>query len=135
VIPYEYVGRGRDGRVISDWRVESFQKRQLAHLLLLLEQTDRNQAVGSVIYKKPVAGIYYAKINGRVALRPRCCIGPRDDRHVTFLERVQEIGRKEHPPLRESKASARRKSISDDPSLSQEITFHRPMLTEADHGP
>jgi hypothetical protein len=124
VIPYEYVDR-RGDRLVTDWPVEAAQWRQLRVLLILLEGTDRDQAVGSVIFKLRLPGIYYAKINGRVALRPRCCVGPHDGERVTFLERVQKSGGVEHPGLRDAKAPERMQEVADNRWRSKRVTFHR----------
>lgn len=130
MIPYEYVDR-RGDQLVTDWPVETAQWRQLRVLLILLEKTDRDQAVGSVIFKLKLPGIYYAKINGRVALRPRCCVGSHNGERVTFLERVQKSGGVESPGLRESKAPERMQEVTDNPRASRRVRFHR----ETGHGP
>lgn len=87
--------------------------------------------MGSVIFKLKLPGIYYAKVKGRVALRPRCCIGPNDGERVTFLERVHKTGGVESPSLRDSKAPQRMQEVIDTPHAARRITFHR----EVGHGP
>lgn len=118
----------KEGRVITDWGLEEAQLRQVKGLMRLLEQADRNLAVGSIIFKLPgkfMKGIYYAKVNGTVALRPRCCIGPGADDRVTFLERVQKIGGEEIPARRNSKALARKEGVANGSLGSSPITIHK----------
>lgn len=99
MIPYEYVEytltRGErvvTDRTITDWTREARQRRGLKSRMVMLMQVDRDMAVGSLVFKTDVEGIYYAKIRGNVALRPRLCLGPYDaDREVTFLERATEV--------------------------------------------
>lgn len=118
----------KEGRVITDWVLEEAQLRQVKVLMRLLEQADRNLAAGSIIFKLPgklMKGIYYAKVNGSVALRPRCCVGPGADDKVTFLERVQKIGGEETPSRRNSKALARKESIANGSLEYGPITLHK----------
>lgn len=124
VIPYELVSR-RGDRLITDWAIEANQRRQMRNLMLNLEATDRDQAVGSIIFKLPIAGVYYAKINGRVALRPRCCIGPGGDHRVTFLERVHKKDKVETPKVQQSGSGDRMRAVSEGNAIIQRITFHR----------
>lgn len=124
VIPYEYVGR-RGDRVVTDWPLEPDQLRRMKNLLIRLEQVDRDGAVGSIIFKKQVKGIYYAKINGRVALRPRLCIGPNGDHRVTFLERVDKKDNQERPSIGDSVAPARLETLEDGSVKGDRITLHK----------
>lgn len=122
MIPYEYVElsmwSGRrivTDRVITDWPVEHRQRRGLKARLVMLLQVDRDQAVGSLIFKTKSEGIYYAKIRGNVALRPRLCLGPKDaEREITFLERAQENNFKTVPPDASERALVRMKEVEVD---------------------
>src|SRR3954463_10418772 len=87
VISFEWVN-GRGESVLSDWRLEPRQQRQLRALLVQLEGVDYEMAVGTLIFKKSASDLYYSKINGNVALRPRCCLGPELSR-----QEFQEVGR------------------------------------------
>lgn len=138
MIPYEHVGRGGD-RVMTDWSLAPPQLRQVKNLLITLENADRDQAVGSIIFKiggtgvrkgKSMRKIYYAKTSGQMALRPRCCIGPHDGERVTFLERVQKSGGVESPGLSESKAPERMAEVAETPAASSLVTFHRRQSNE-----
>ena len=109
---------------MTDWPLEANQKRQLKSQLIVLESVDRVQSVGSILHKRSrVSGIYYAKINGKIALRPRCYIGPEDDQ-VTFLERVQKKDQVEAPTTLNSKASERMQAIQSGAAIRQRITLH-----------
>jgi hypothetical protein len=129
VIPYEYVEyEDRDGRrviierVISDWTREDRQRRALKTRLVMLLQADRNQAVGSLMFKTKEEGIYYAKIRGNVALRPRLCLGPKDtDNEVTFLHRATEKDMIVTPRDADKRAAARMKEVLQDDSRRLKI--------------
>src|SRR4051794_29404624 len=112
-------------------------------------------AVGTLIFKKGTAGIYYSKINGNVALRPRCCIGPELSRQeyqklsraqeaagesvpsaramfpagkaaiLTYLERVEKKDEKESPLLKDSKSSERLNEILANRNRRQRVTLHK----------
>jgi len=74
---------------------------------------------------EPTEGIYYAKIRGNVALRPRLCLGPRrPDDEVTFLERATEINFKVLPKDACERAHARMKILERDDSRRLLIRFH-----------
>lgn len=125
MIPYEYVGRRREC-LVTDWPLEASQLRQMKDLLVRLEQVDREVAVGSIIFKKGLKDVYYAKINGQVALRPRLCIGPGGDHRVTFLERVVKRGGKEQPSLDSSAAPERLEALRDGSATAERVTLHKP---------
>jgi hypothetical protein len=122
VILYEYVesvvraGRRMvTDRVITDWPAEQRQRRGLKARLVMLLQVDRDQAVGSLIFKTKTEGIYYAKIRGNIALRPRLCLGPKDpEREVTFLERAHEENFRIVPADASARALVRMKQIQTD---------------------
>lgn len=131
MIAYEYVeyaAQGRDRiiveRVITDWSREKRQRRGLKARLVMLAQVDRDQAVGSLIFKTETEGIYYAKIRGNVALRPRLCLGPKDpDAEVTFLQRATEINFKITPADADARASARMREVEADDTCRLRIRF------------
>ncbi|HSL81498.1 MAG TPA: hypothetical protein VLF66_01900, partial [Thermoanaerobaculia bacterium] len=110
MIPYEFVDR-RGDRLVTDWPLEARQMRQIKGLLIRLEQVDRGLAVGSILFKMKLRHVYYAKIRGEVALRPRVCIGPVFDEEVTFLERVEKKGGHERPSLETSRAPERLRAL------------------------
>lgn len=124
MIPYEYVGR-RGERLVTDWPLEAKQLRQVKNLLVRLEQADREVAVGSIVFKKKLKGVYYAKIDGQVALRPRLCIGPGGDHRVTFLERVVKRGGQEEPSLDNSAAPERLEALRGGSAEAERITLHK----------
>jgi hypothetical protein len=131
MIPYEYVeyttqGRNRVlvDRVITDWSREKRQRRGLKARLVMLAQVDRDQAVGSLIFKTEAEGIYYAKIRGNVALRPRLCLGPRNtDTEVTFLQRATEVNFKITPSDADARALIRMREVEADDSRRLKIRF------------
>jgi hypothetical protein len=125
VISYEYVEYEVQGssrvikdRVITDWPPgERRQRVALKVRLQMLEQVDRNQAVGSLIFKTDTEGIYYAKIRGNVALRPRLCLGPVNaDSEVTFLQRATEKNFKVFPKDACQRALSRMREVQVDDS-------------------
>jgi hypothetical protein len=128
MIPYEYVEyatQGRDRiiveRVITDWSREKRQRRGLKARLVMLAQ-DRDQAVGSLIFKTEAEGIYYAKIRGNIALRPRLCLGPGNaDTEITFLQRATEINFKITPSDADARALARMREVEEDESRRLKI--------------
>jgi hypothetical protein len=100
VIPYEWVN-GRGEPVLEGWGLESRQRRQLRALLIQLEGVDYEMAVGTLIFKKGASNIYYSKVNGNVALRPRCCIGPELSRQeYQELSRARLAAGESAPPER-----------------------------------
>ena len=131
MISYEYVEYAADGRdrvivdrVITDWSREKRQRRGLKARLVMLAQVDRDQAVGSLIFKTETEGIYYAKIRGNVALRPRLCLGPRDpDVEVTFLQRATEINFKIAPVDADARAAIHMREVEADDSRRLKIRF------------
>jgi len=125
VISYEYVDYIQQGskrlitdRVITDWPPgEQRQRRALKVRLTMLAAVDRDQAVGSLIFKTATPGIYYAKIRGNVALRPRLCLGPKDgEKEITFLQRAMEINFKIIPSDACDRALTRMKAVQADDS-------------------
>lgn len=124
MIPYEYVDR-RGDRVVSDWPLEARQMRQMKGLLIRLEQVDRELAVGSILFKMKLRHIYYAKIRGEVALRPRLCIGPAFDDEVTFLERVEKKGGRERPGVEASRAPERLRALRDGTGTRARVALHK----------
>lgn len=124
MIPYEYVDR-RGDRVVSDWPLEARQMRQMKGLLIRLEQVDRELAVGSILFKMKLRHIYYAKIQGEVALRPRVCIGPAFDDEVTFLERVEKKGGRERPGVEASRAPERLRALQDETGTRARVALHK----------
>jgi hypothetical protein len=140
VILYQWLSR-RGEAVIDDWVVEEQQARQLRVLLVSLEGVDFEVANGSLIFKTKEPGVYYSKINGNVALRPRCCLGPAlDDQEcraagisppsakedaLTYLERVNKRGGQETPSLRDSAAAKRIDEIENSRVRRSLITRHR----------
>jgi hypothetical protein len=106
MIPYEYVdgdldedgravpGKRRIDLLLADWDLDDRDRRALVAMLLVLFRADADQAIGSIIFKRPKApGVYYAKATGNVQLRPRLCRGPeRPNDEVTFLVRAIERG-------------------------------------------
>lgn len=154
MIPYEWVDRRGEG-VLSDWQLQPRQRRQLAALLLNLEAFDFEMARNTLIFKKGARDIYYSKINGNEALRPRCCVGPELGKKeyeelrraraeagedappeqamfpagkteiVTYLERVSKKDGEEQPLLKDSKASERLREIQEDRRRRQRVTRHR----------
>jgi len=96
-------------------------------LLLRLEQADRDLAVGSIIFKMKLKDIYYAKVNGEVALRPRVCIGPETDGHVTFLERVEKRDGQEQPSEKRSLAPQRMRELEEGSARKTRVTMHKTM--------
>jgi hypothetical protein len=157
VIPYEWVN-ARGDRVLGDWDLEPRQRRQLKALLRDLERYDYEMALNSLIFKKGGAGaadIYYSKINGVQALRPRSSLGPEltpeefrdlskvkadagDDAPperamlvvgraevLTFLERVTKKDNAENPLMKDSKASERLQGIREHKALRGLVVFHR----------
>jgi len=108
MIPYELVD-GRGERLLSDWDLDGREQRALNTLLLVLSQTDFEQARNSVIFK--IGGhvdIYYSKATGRTQLRPRCCLGPDRPRdEVTYLVRAKERDRKTIPRDANARASVK----------------------------
>jgi hypothetical protein len=141
VIPYEWVNL-RGDRVLGDWDLEGSQRRQLKALMLDLEKYDLRAAVNSIIFKTGVRDVYYSKINGTVALRPRCCIGPdlspRERRDlagrsappdgvveiVTYLERVSKKDNKEHPLLKDTQASKRIVQVGTNRECRRRVVLH-----------
>jgi hypothetical protein len=129
MISYEYVeyatqGRGRVivDRVITDWSREKRQRRGLKARLVMLAQVDRDQAVGSLIFKTDTEGIYYAKIRGNVALRPRLCLGPVNPvTEVTFLQRATEVNFTTTPVDADLRALVRMREVREDDSLRLRI--------------
>lgn len=154
MIPYEWVD-GRGEPVLTGWLLESRQQRQLKALLIQLEGVDYEMAVGTLVFKKGAAGIYYSKINGNVALRPRCCIGPELSREeykklsrakeaagesvpsaramfpagkaavLTYVERVEKKDGKESPLLKDSKSTERLNEILANRNRRQRVTLHK----------
>jgi hypothetical protein len=154
VIPYEWVN-GRSEPVLAGWGLELRQQRQLKALLIQLEGVDYEIAVGTLIFKKGASNIYYSKVNGNVALRPRCCIGPELSRQeyqdlsrariaagesapperamfpagkaevLTYLERVEKKDGKERPLLKDSKSSERLDEILENRGRRQRATLHK----------
>lgn len=108
MIPFEYVDR-RGDRVVSDWSLEKQQRVSLNVWLVRIRRFDREMAINTQIFPcRPLRGVYYVKIRGRVQLRPRVCLGPVDpDQEVTFLERVSKKGGRETPDRRSSRAPER----------------------------
>jgi hypothetical protein len=140
VIPYEWVDR-RGQAVLEGWALEKRQMRQLRMLLLRIEGTDYEVANGSLIFKKRGAeGLYYIKVNGNEALRPRCCLGPELDREelrraaleaspekksiLTFLERVTKKDGVEDPPMKSSKYRERAALIEEDRQNRKAVKMH-----------
>lgn len=123
MIPYE-VTLDRDGRLLTDWSMEDQQRRKLKGKLGMLEVIDRNQAVGSIIVQAGIGEIYYMKINGKVALRPRCCVGNGSGETVTFLERVTKKDKVEKPSRKDSEAPKRLSALRRDELLRTKVTFH-----------
>jgi len=141
VIPYEWVDR-RGQAVLEGWVLEKRQMRQLRVLLLRIEGTDYGVANGSLIFKKGGAeGLYYIKVNGNEALRPRCCLGPELDREelrragleanipekksiLTFLERVTKKDGVEAPSMKSSKCRERVASIQEDRQNRKAVKMH-----------
>jgi hypothetical protein len=152
VIPYEWVTQRGEG-VLSGWDLEGHQRRQLTALLVDLEGVDLAAALGTLIYKKGgknANGIYYSKINGVQALRPRCSVIPdlsnlerevlrraRKERGesaipddakietVTYLEGVTKKDNKETPLMTESQAVKRLREIIAERTRRQEIVSHK----------
>jgi len=151
VIPYEWVTRRGEG-VLSDWDLEGIQRRQLTALLIELERVDYEVALGTLIFKKGgknAAGIYYSKLNGVHALRPRCSVTPalgkleREALHlarkkrgeyaipdagiepVTYLERVTKKDNQEMPSMTESQALKRLRETTAEPNRRKEVAFHK----------
>lgn len=149
VIPYEWIGR-RGEPVLAGWELEPRQRRQLKALLIQLELVDYELAVGTLIFKKGSSGIYYSKINGNVALRPRCCVGPEldseelkalnDGRYgakesflspagraevVTYLEQVDKKDGKERPSMKDSRAPGRLAALRESRRLRQRVVLHK----------
>jgi hypothetical protein len=125
VILYEYVEYAQENgrriiieRVITDWPPgERRQRVALKVRLTMLAKVDRNQAVGSLIFKTSTEGIYYAKIRGNVALRPRLCLGPKKaNEEVTFLQRATEVNFKILPKDACERARVRMKEVELDDS-------------------
>lgn len=124
MIPFE-VTVARQGRVLTDWPMEEQQWRKLKGKLGMLESTDRDQAVGSILnHVKRMAEVYYIKINGAVALRPRCCVGHGSSERVTFLERVWKKDMVETPSKKDSKAPERLAALRGGGIKDTRITFH-----------
>lgn len=153
MIPYEWV-EGRGEPVLAGWRLEARQQRQLKALLIQLEGMEYEMAVGTLIFKKGASGLYYSKLNGNVALRPRCCIGPELSRQeyqklsrdreatgesvpsarimfpagkaavLTYLERVEKKDGRESPLLKDSKSSERLNEILANRDRRQRVTLH-----------
>lgn len=124
MIPFE-VTVAREGRLLTDWPMEDQQLRKLKSKLGMLESTDRDQAIGSILnHVKRVAEVYYIKINGTVALRPRCCVGHVDSERVTFLERVTKKDMVEAPSKKNSKAPERLAALRRGQIKDARITFH-----------
>lgn len=129
MIPYEYVEyevrdrrRVITERVISDWTREKRQRRALKVRLVMLMQADRNMAVGSLMFKTQEEGIYYTKIRGNVALRPRLCLGTKDaNNEVTFLHRATENDMVVTPRNADKRAAARMKEVVQDDALRLKI--------------
>jgi hypothetical protein len=122
VIPYEWVDR-RGKLLLTDWQLEANQTRQLKALLRTLEQVDLEIAAGSLIFHMG-GGIYYSKINGEVALRPRSCVGPGDPARLTFLERVRKRDGVEEPLKKDSKAPERMEQIRSDSEAHRRVRMH-----------
>lgn len=115
VVLFEFRDR-RGERVLSDWPLDRQKRRKLDRLLDALQRVDRDLAVGSLVFKrKRAAGIYYAKIHGKVQLRPRLCIGPFEDDQLTFLLRAEERDRKTIPADADSRAVNNLEQIRQDP--------------------
>lgn len=150
MIIYEWLDR-RGDPLLGGWRLEARQRRQLKTLVLSLEAVDYEMANGTLIFKKGGApDVYYCKLNGDVALRPRCCLGPelsaeefqhlREVRKLsppetarfpagkaellTFLERVSKKDQVEDPPMNRSSAPNRLQEIKDNRQARQPVTFH-----------
>lgn len=153
MIPYEWVDQRGEG-VLSGWQLQPRQRRQLMALLLNLEGVGFEVARNTLIFKKGARDIYYSKINGNEALRPRCCVGPELGRReyeelrraraeagegappeqamfpagktevVTYLERVTKKDGEERPSLKGSKASERLGEIQDDRSRRRRVAVH-----------
>ena len=159
MIPFEWVSR-RGERALADWRLDSRQRRQLTQLLVDLEKYDYEMALDSIIYKKGAAtkkgaaDLYYSKINGNVALRPRCCVGPEmteeefklvvrarkalglSEPHwrarlpegkseiVTYLERVTKKDKIENPLMKDSRSGERLQEIKEDRNRRRAVVFH-----------
>lgn len=155
MIPYEWRD-GRSAAVLTGWSLQPKQRTQLRALLILLESYDYEMANGTLIFKKGgTPDIYYSKINGNVALRPRCSLGPElshgeyeelrlarladgepppPDRAMTpagrtevmtYLERVDKRDQKERPLLKDSKAPGRLSEIRKSRKCRKRVTFHR----------
>lgn len=132
MISYEYVEYAKKGgkrviidRVITDWPPgERRQRVALKTRLAMLSKVDRNQAVGSLIFKTSTEGVYYAKIRGNVALRPRLCLGPKSSNdEITFLQRATEVNFKIVPQDADERARARMKEVELDDSRRLLIRF------------
>lgn len=131
MIPYEYVEyEARDGkrvildRVITDWTREKRQRRALRVRLVMLSQVDRDVAVGSLMFKTEEEGIYYAKIRGSIALRPRLCLGTKDPaKEVTFLQRAQEDNFDIIPRDADTRAASRMQEVVSDDGKRLKIRF------------
>lgn len=124
MIPYEYVDR-RGERVVTDWPLQARQMRQVKGLLIRLEQVDRELAVGSILFKMKLKHIYYAKIRGEVALRPRVCLGPALDNELTFLERVEKKGGRERPGPEMSRATVRLRALVRGTARRVRVALHK----------
>jgi hypothetical protein len=140
VILFQWVSR-RGHTVIDDWELEAQQARQLKVLLVGLEGADFELANGSLIFKTRLPGVYYSKINGNVALRPRCCLGPALDSEecrevgmsppsakedaLTYLERVSKKDGKEMPSREDSAAPGRNEEIEASRASRRLISRHR----------
>lgn len=137
--------------------MEERQRRQLKALLVNLERVDYEMASGTLIFKiggSEFSGIYYSKINGIVALRPRCCIGPELTSQefekeceisrrrqvnlplettmapsgraeiLTYLERVRKKDGKEDPGRIQSTAPTRMREIQENRRYRRRVTMH-----------
>lgn len=153
VIPYEWTTRRGEG-VLSGWDLEGRQRRQLTALLVDLESVPYEVAFETLFFKKKGkkgTDIYYSKINGTQALRPRCSVVPalsdaerealnrarqeRDEEAIprvskiepiTYLERVTKKDETEKPLMAESQAMDRLSEITAQRSRRQEVIFHKP---------
>jgi len=121
MITYEYVDR-KGGRAMMDWPLEKRQRQGLRRKMRILRSLDREMVVGSVIFATKVTGIYRTKIRGNVQLRPRLCLGPPDpETEITFLERCEERGGKEHPPDVSERARRKLDEVADDPDHRRRV--------------
>lgn len=104
--------------MVRDWPVEKRERRKLDRLLDALQAIDRNLAVGTYVFKRKEPHIYYSKINGPVALRPRLCFGPiGGDKNLTFLARAEKKDGATSPANVDALAAENRQQIREKPMV------------------